>query len=143
MDWELDRVAVTEGLSYTRYADDLTISETRIPIPFIKAVIEVVKGSNLRINKEKTRRSGKGSRKVITGVFISSGKPTIPRALKRDIRQKVHYILSYGLNDHLKHIESRDLLAGYRLLLAYWHSVEPENQYVVYSSKELGKTLKG
>ena len=145
MDRELDRIAVMEGLSYTRYADDLTFSGARIPIPFIKTVTQVAKDNNLRINKEKTRRSGKGSRKVITGVSISSGKPTIPRSLKREIRQKVHYILNYGLYDHLKHIESRDLLAGYRLLglLAYWHSVEPENQYVVYSSKELGKTLKG
>lgn len=145
MDWELDRIAVTEGLSYTRYADDLTFSGAHIPIPFIKAVTEIAKDNNLRINKEKTRRSGKGSRKIITGVSISSGKPTIPRSLKREIRQKVHYILNYGLYDHLKHVESRDLLVGYRLLglLAYWHSVEPENQYVISNSKALGKLLKG
>ena len=145
MDLDLDRIAVTEGLSYTRYADDLTFSGARIPVPFIKAVTGVVEDYNLRINKEKTRRSGKGSRKVITGVSISSGKPTIPRSLKREIRQKVHYVLNYGLYDHLKHIESRDLLAGYRLLglLAYWHSVEPENHYVISSSKALGELLKG
>lgn len=143
MDYELNRIAVTEGLSYTRYADDITFSGSRIPIPFIKAVTAVVKDYNLRINKDKTRRSGKSSRKVITGVSISSGKPTIPRSLKREIRQKVHYILNYGLYDHLKHIESRDLLAGYRLLglLAYWHSVEPENQYVIDTSRLLGKKL--
>lgn len=143
MDIDLNRIAVTEGLSYTRYADDITFSGTHIPVPFIKAVTAEVKDYNLRINKEKTRRSGKGSRKVITGVSISSGKPTIPRTLKRDIRQKVHYILKYGLYDHLKHVESRDLLAGYRLmgLLAYWHSVEPENQYVLDSSRRLGKKL--
>lgn len=145
MDWELDRIAVTEGLSYTRYADDLTFSGARIPIPFIKAVTEIAKDNNLRINKEKTRRSGKGSRKIITGVSISSGKPTIPRSLKREIRQKVHYILNYGLYDHLRHVGSRDLLVGYRLLglLAYWHSVEPENQYVISNSKALSKLLKG
>lgn len=144
MDIELDRIAVTEGLTYTRYADDITFSGPRISIPFIKAVTEVAKVNNLRINKEKTRRSGKGSRKIITGVSISSGKPTIPRMLKREIRQKVHYILNYGLHDHLKHIESRDLLAGYRLLglLSYWHSVEPDNQYVIESSRLLGKELK-
>lgn len=145
MDWELDRIAVTERLSYTRYADDLTFSGARIPIPFIKAVTEIAKDNNLRINKEKTRRSGKGSRKIITGVSISSGKPTIPRSLKREIRQKVHYILNYGLYDHLRHVGSRDLLVGYRLLglLAYWHSVEPENQYVISNSKALSKLLKG
>lgn len=143
MDFDLNRIAATEGLSYTRYADDITFSGARIPVPFIKAVTAEVKDYNLRINKEKTRRSGKGSRKVITGVSISSGRPTIPRTLKREIRQKVHYILNYGLYDHLKHIGSRDLLAGYRLmgLLAYWHSVEPENQYVLDSSRRLRKKL--
>lgn len=144
MDFSLDRLSCQEGLCYTRYADDLTFSGSGIPISIIKAVTTIVKDSNLRINKEKTRRSGKGARKIITGVSISSGKLTIPREVKRRIRQEVHYIITYGLSDHLKHIESRDLLAGYRLLgrLAYWHSVEPENQYVICSMTRLKECLK-
>lgn len=146
MDNQLSKMAFWEGLSYTRYADDLAFSGDRIPISIINNVSAIVMKHGLRINNEKTRRSGKSSRKIITGVSISSGtKLTIPREVKREIRQKVFYVLKYGLFDHLKHIESRDLLAGYRLLglLAYWHSVEPENKYVLDSSKALGEMLRG
>lgn len=70
-------------------------------------------------------------------------EPTIPRERKRAIRQKIHYILTYGLYNHLKHTKSRDLLAGCRLLgeLAYWHSVEPENQYVIEKMDALKQLL--
>lgn len=144
MDIDLAGLAHQEGLRYTRYADDLTFSGARIPISIIKSIEGTVNSHNLRVNREKTRRSGKGSRKIVTGVSISSGIITIPRERKRAIRQKVHYILTYGLYDHLKHIQSRDLLAGYRLLgeLAYWHSVEPENQYVIEMTRRLRCKLK-
>lgn len=140
---DLDRLAYQEDLRYTRYADDLTFSGSCIPVPMIKSISETVKEYNLRVNREKTRRSGKGSRKIITGVSISSGIITIPRERKRAIRQKIHYILTYGLYNHLKHTKSRDLLAGYRLLgeLAYWHSVEPENQYVIEKMDALKQLL--
>lgn len=143
MDMDLDRLAYQEDLRYTRYADDLTFSGSCIPVPMIKSISETVKEYNLRVNREKTRRSGKGSRKIITGVSISSGIITIHRERKRAIRQKIHYILTYGLYNHLKHTKSRDLLAGYRLLgeLAYWHSVEPENQYVIEKMDALKQLL--
>lgn len=143
MDMDLARLAYQEDLRYTRYADDLTFSGSRIPIPMIRSITSTVKSYNLRVNQEKTRRSGKASRKIITGVSISSGSITIPRERKRGIRQRVHYILTYGLYNHLKHIQSRDLLAGYRLLgeLAYWHSVEPENQYVIEKMETLKHLL--
>ncbi|MBQ2167714.1 MAG: retron St85 family RNA-directed DNA polymerase [Prevotella sp.] len=146
MDNQLSKIAFWDGLSYTRYADDLAFSGDRIRISIIDNVAAIVLKYGLRINNEKTRRSGSTSRKIITGVSVSSGeKLTIPREVKRVIRQKVFYVLKYGLTDHLKHIQSRDLLAGYRLLglLAYWHSVEPENKYVLDSSKALGEMLRG
>ena len=144
MDFRLSEIAYQENLCYTRYADDLSFSGNRVPIPFIEKVTQIVGTSKLRINKEKTRRSGKQSRKIITGISISSGRITIPRIVKREIRQKVYYILKYGLFNHLNHINSRDLLAGYRLLglLAYWHSVEPDNMYVQRATIQIKRILK-
>lgn len=144
MDCIISDFAEMKSLVYTRYADDLTFSGVQIPISTIRAITEITAQFNFGINENKTRRSGKGARKIITGVSISSGHITIPRGRKRDIRQRAHYILTYGLLDHLRHIQSRDLLAGYRLLgeLAYWHSVEPENEYVVSVSAKLKDLLR-
>lgn len=143
MDADLSRMAIEEDIRYTRYADDLSFSGTRIPIRVIGRVVDITGRYRLRINSEKTRRSGSKSRKIITGVSISCGKVTIPREIKREIRKKVYYVLKFGLYDHLKHIQSRDVLAGYRLLglLAYWHSIEPGNQYVIDSSSKLIRAL--
>lgn len=144
MDVKLAELALQEDLSYTRYADDLTFSGQHIPIVITRTIEAVAAQNRLWVNREKTRRSGPKSRKIITGVSISSGKPTIPRERKRSIRQCAHYILTYGLHDHLYHTGSRDLLAGYCLLgeLAYWHSIEPENQFVSETSSRLGEMLK-
>ena len=144
MDDELFCLAQSKGLSYTRYADDMTFSGNRISVSTINEVASIVRKYGLKINREKTRRSGKTSRKIITGVSISSGKMTIPRVVKREIRQKAHYMIQFGVGNYLNHIESRDLLVGYRLLgqLAYWHSVEPDNEYVLKTSDALIKVLK-
>lgn len=145
MDEELSSLALSKRLTYTRYADDMSFSGDKISITMIGAVSSIVRKYGLEINNAKTRRSGKTSRKIITGVSISSGKMTIPRSYKRQIRQKAHYMLQYGVGNHLKHIGSRDVLAGYRLLgqLAYWHSIEPDNEYVLKTSAALLSALKG
>lgn len=87
----------------------------------------------------------KNKRKIITGISISSGeKLTIPKAKKREIRKNVHYILTKGLTGHQRHIKSTDPAYLKRIIgyLNFWHSVEPENQYVIDSINSLKKLEK-
>ena len=77
--------------------------------------------------------------KIVTGISISSDKLTIPNKTKREVRKNVHYLLSKGLMEHQKIINSYDPIYLERLLgyLYFWYSVEPENSFVLDSIKKL------
>lgn len=146
MDTRLLRLAQRYGLTYSRYADDLTFSGESIPREdFLSKLNTIVIKEGYALSVKKTRFIGENRRKIITGISISSGqKLTIPKAKKREIRKNVHFILTRGVDAHQRHIGSTDpaylkRLVGY---LHYWQSVEPDNQYVSDSLNALKRVSK-
>lgn len=137
LDQELNSLSAQYGLSYSRYADDLTFSGNNIPLDtFLPTVRDIIQKHKFVLNAKKTKFSGENRRKIITGISISSGlKMTIPKAKKRQIRKDVHFILTKGLMAHQSHIGSKDPAYLQRLIgyLNFWHSVEPDNRYVTKS----------
>lgn len=134
MDRKLEAMADTYGLTYSRYADDLTFSGNDFSkeqvLPLIK---EILREENFVLNHKKTRFLNENDKKIITGVSISSGvKMTIPKARKREIRKNVYFILTKGLAEHQRRIGSNDPAYLKRLIgmLCYWRSIEPDNAYV-------------
>lgn len=147
MDKKLSALAAEYGLTYTRYADDLTFSGNVFPREqILSQVKQIVREEQFELNHKKTRFLKEHSRKIITGVSISSGvKLTIPKARKREIRKNVHYILTKGLAEHQRRIGSHDPAYLKRLIgiLCYWRSIEPDNVYVsdsIAALKRLGKS---
>jgi len=145
MDKKLAALAAEYGLTYTRYADDLTFSgdvfqETQL-LPLIK---QIVREEKFELNHKKTRFLKERDRKIITGVSISSGvKLTIPKARKREIRKNVHFILTKGLAEHQRRLGSHDPAYLKRLIgtLCYWRAIEPDNIYVSDSIAALKQLL--
>ena len=147
MDRKLAALAAEYGLTYTRYADDLTFSGDVFPkeqiIPRIK---QIIRDEKFEPNHKKTRFINEYGRKIITGVSISSGvKLTIPKARKREIRKNVYFILTKGLAEHQRRIGSSDPVYLKRLIgeLCYWRSIEPDNSYVSDSIAALKRLEKG
>ena len=94
MDRKLSALAAEYGLTYTRYADDLTFSGDVFPkeqiIPQVKRII---RDEKFEPNHKKTHFMNQSSRKIITGVSVASGvKLTIPKSKKREIRKNVYFI---------------------------------------------------
>lgn len=141
LDKKMEALARNHGLTYTRYADDLTFSGDSLSKDLLLLSIkQIVEEEGFVLNEKKTRFLSAHKRKIITGVSVSSGvKLTIPRAKKREIRKAVHFILTKGLQEHQARIGSTDPVYLKQLLgyLAYWHSIEPENRYVIDSMAEL------
>lgn len=147
MDVKLSALAAELGLTYTRYADDLTFSGNVFPkeliLPRIK---QIIKEESFEPNHKKTRFMNEYGKKIITGVSISSGvKLTIPKARKREIRKNVYFILTKGLAEHQRRIGSTDPVYLKRLIgqLCYWRSIEPDNAYVSDSIASLKRLEKG
>lgn len=147
MDRKLAALAAEYGLTYTRYADDLTFSGDVFPkeqiIPQVKRII---RDEKFKPNHKKTHFMNQSSRKIITGVSVASGvKLTIPKSKKREIRKNVYFILTKGLAEHQRRIGSHDPAYLKRLIgmLCYWRAIEPDNTYASDSIAALKRLEKG
>lgn len=143
IDVKLTDYCKNEALSYTRYADDLTLSGDKIDMNIALMHIDnILSKEKFAIQRKKTRFMTEKKRKIITGISISSGeKLTIPKSTKRELRKNVHFILTKGLAEHQKFIGSNDPSYLKRILgqLSFWHMVEPDNEYVKKSIAVLKK----
>lgn len=126
MDRRLNGLCNQFNITYTRYADDLTFSGDKIGESFVKIVNRIIEDEGFILNKSKTKILRKNSKKIITGVSISSGRATIPKQLKRRLRHESYFIHKYGLKDHMRHEGIRDHKYKMRIngYFAYWKSIE-------------------
>ena len=112
----------TEGIVYTRYADDLTFSSDSKEIlekvyEFISTLVSKTESPKLVINKDKTRYIGKGRSKRVTGVVIThDGKLGVGRYLRKKVRAMTHLYSQkrlkredipylHGMLSHINNIE--------------------------------------
>lgn len=124
IDEKLAKFSAFHGLTYTRYADDLTFStKNRIDVVDIKKEIEKVISTadftRLKINEDKIVIASKKTRRTVTGLNLTpDNKISIGRDRKRLIRsmveKKVHGKSFEGSIDHL------------RGLLAFAQDIEPD-----------------
>lgn len=143
IDEELANIAELEELIYTRYADDMTFSGDVIdPIKrdrIIKLVSVKVAKNGFSLNQTKTKFSGAGTRRIVTGISVADEVPRLPRVYKDKIRQELYYISRFGLAEHCKRLRVKNRL-NYLLRLAgrvrYAEFVEP-----VFGKKSMEKLL--
>lgn len=122
-DSKVSAVCAANGVTYTRYADDLSFS-TEAPNMLHKieqSIAEIcakIKSPKLELNSDKTvHASKKGARRVTGLVLANDGFVSIGRDKKRQIRAAMHRYLRGAMDDG-KVLE----LAG---MLSYIRSVEP------------------
>jgi len=121
-DQAIHNVASRRGLTYTRYADDLTFSGDRSPQSILPMVTDVLGDLGLRLDEKKTHFYRKGRRQMVTGLVVND-KPNVPRYLRRRLRALVHHRVN-GRQPlwHGRPI-SDNRIRGY---LAYLHQFQPE-----------------
>ncbi|MCK1235663.1 retron St85 family RNA-directed DNA polymerase [Streptococcus uberis] len=88
-------------LTYTRYADDITISGNS-KIFWIKGIVEeIICSYQFTLNDEKTVFLKPGDRKRVTGIIVNE-KLSVPRSVTRNLRKEIYFIKKYGLEEHLE-----------------------------------------
>jgi len=101
LDRRLQGVAAKLGLTYTRYADDLTFSggeELAGKIGWLVAKVRhIALDEGFRINAKKTRVMRRSTAQTVTGVVVNE-KPSVPRAELRRLRAILHRARSQGLD---------------------------------------------
>ena len=114
MDFLLARFLQKNRCTYTRYADDITISTKKPKFPKsiltiidgdillsreLREIIEIAPKSKLRsfeINEQKIRLQKRGQRMQVTGLIVNN-KVNIPRKFTNQIRAMLHAWEKYGL----------------------------------------------
>ena len=102
-DNNISEYCISNDIRYTRYADDLTFSGAFDIAALLYLVDQELKCLNLRRNPQKLKIMRNGDRQKVTGIVVNE-KQQLPREYRMKIRQEVHYIQRFGLNDHLAHI---------------------------------------
>ena len=94
LDGVLQRFADKEGMVYTRYADDITLSHPDVNFNignYITPIEETLAHAALRPNYKKTRILRPHRRMVVTGVVIND-KLGVPKYKWRNLRARIHNI---------------------------------------------------
>lgn len=99
IDEYLARFATRSGISYTRYADDLTFSGAFTPGKVIDRCRFILKKHGLKLNETKTRLMWPHQCQEVTGVVVNK-KLQAPRGARRRLRQEIYFIERRSLEAH-------------------------------------------
>jgi RNA-directed DNA polymerase len=89
------------GITYTRYADDMSFSGDFQASELLWFLRRVLPENGFEANEKKTRILGRGQKHRITGV-VANAKPQTDKEYRRQVRQEIYYLKKYGLHDHLQ-----------------------------------------
>ncbi len=123
-DSDITEFCLQNGVSYTRYADDMTFSmqERTLRGTVLQRVLEVIEYlpfPKLEINNRKTIFGSKAHRRMVTGLILSNdGVVSLGRERKRRIRAQIHHFTNGKVSDH-----ERNKLRG---MLAFARNIEPD-----------------
>jgi retron-type reverse transcriptase len=128
LDRRLAGLAKKLGLTYTRYADDLTFSAGpgfREKVGYLIArVRHVAQDEGLAVNPKKTRVQRPESRQTVTGLVVNAA-PAVPRHVVRRLRAILHRARTEGLaaQNRGRHPNFRGWVEG---MIAYVNMAKPD-----------------
>ncbi len=145
IDEKIMNLCKEKELVYTRYADDITISSTKqIDKNLEKEIARLLAEHNMELNYKKTHFYGPKSKKIITGISISSGSPMLPRQTKRAWRQEINMIQKFGLLKHMENTKQLNplFIPSLKGKLLFWKHIEPTNKFIDKGFIVLDEALK-
>jgi hypothetical protein len=134
LDEQLQTLAESGDLIYTRYADDLFFSTTQLKYSrqdagvLITKIYRELRTHGFSPNTSKTTVSPPGARKLVVGLAVDGDRPRLRRDFKQSLRMHLHYCN----RDVASHATRRKFatIAGLqnylRGLLSYAKQIEPE-----------------
>jgi RNA-directed DNA polymerase len=99
---DLDRalLALAPRAMFTRYADDITFSGEEGECPSETALSDTLGNFGFSLRDRSYRLQRERSGQIVTGVSLSSGKPSVTRRRRRAIDRLLNIGSRYGLNLH-------------------------------------------
>jgi RNA-directed DNA polymerase len=110
MDKQLEEFCLKSGLTYTRYADDLTFSSNEvIKQEIIQDLKGIINASGFKLNEKKFRLISSKGKQVVTGLVVNK-KVNVDRKYIRRLRAMLHSWSKMGVElAAAKHFKARAL----------------------------------
>ncbi|MBB5217188.1 reverse transcriptase family protein [Parapusillimonas granuli] len=107
IDEELQHLADSLKLVYTRYSDDITFStkgkfSRTAASAVIKQTTAILKRRGLFPNRAKTAVIHPGARKIVLGLLVDQEQPRLSRKFRDRLRQHLYYLETRGITAHLE-----------------------------------------
>lgn len=122
----------SEGLSFTRYVDDLTFSG-EVNGRHLADISSILDSAGWSVNTRKTAFMRRGGPQYVTGLYVGEAdRPRIPRTTKRRMRWILHIISKFGYDTYMAEFGGEnDEMQKQRLLgwACYIAAVEPDLGY--------------
>lgn len=97
-----------KSYSYSRYADDLTLSGEIKNKPSLKVLDQIISSEGFILNRNKTRYINRSNRQIVTGLSVNE-KVSIPKKFRKKIHTHLHNCVMFGPDYNLEKIHSRKL----------------------------------
>ncbi|MFE0330096.1 reverse transcriptase family protein [Streptomyces sp. NPDC058960] len=118
-DRSLAEYAQSEGLSFTRYVDDLTFSGD-VTDRHSADIAQILDDAGWSVNTRKTAFMRRGGPQYVTGLYVGeSDRPRIPRQIKRKMRWILHVISKFGYDTYMTEFGGEDERMHRRRLLGW------------------------
>lgn len=99
-DHNISEYCLKNNIRYTRYADDLTFSGDVKSLNIKDIVVNELDKIKLKLNPDKTKLRKFSQRQMVTGIVVNE-KAQIPKFKRNFIKNEVHFLIKFGLQDHL------------------------------------------
>lgn len=127
IDVRIGGMAESEGLKYSRYVDDITLSGPFSLESIVRTAAKVLKQSGFKVKTSKLvfyRPNDGGTERVITGVAIKDGRITAPVSYVRTLEQELRSLIRQSKHSVL--VEDVLPRQHYRGKIAYIKWLDPE-----------------
>lgn len=92
---------IANKVKYTRYADDLAFSGD-IKVDEIENLVKKeLSKIGLELNEDKKKLMKPNQPQIISGIVVNK-KAQVPKKVRNILRNEMHFIVTYGLEDHME-----------------------------------------
>lgn len=109
LDISLSEYANKYGFTYTRYADDITLScggtlPDGVSVGKIQNnIISIIRKHHFKENVSKIRVAGPGSKKIVLGLLVDGNVPRLSKQTYKRIERHLYSIKKFGLSEVARH----------------------------------------
>jgi len=134
LDSRISILCEKNNLTYSRYADDITISGGKKVKSILSIIKDIIKTEGFILNNEKTKVLHNSYKQQVTGVIVNK-KLSIPKDMYKKIRQELYYMGKFGVTSHLsrkKTLLKSNTKAYYYGIVHYCSMIDPVKSEKLY-----------